>query len=281
MSSRTRSPFQPTPSLENSPHVSGRPATVRLWYFSALVGAGRHGPGGHPDRCVARRAGRDRQRPLRWTGLRFDAAEEWVAFAAAARADPQPFLDRQAKFIEASGIVTDPEQVYANFAALFEAVARRDCASGRLIGPAAPPAIHRQRPCADASIELRKAARRPGRRGEVFSDLLTEQEMRRRAWPARRRAPPRRLDRRAVDRDRANDADLLPLQRPGVEADARLGAPYIASRSSIISTTICWPFQPTSARANTRSTTAPERLETVRSAARRRRPGLRVDRSPA
>jgi glycosyltransferase involved in cell wall biosynthesis len=124
---------------------------------------------------------RDRQGVIdsdHYSGLAsVSTAAEWVAFAAAARSDPQPFLERQAKFIEESGIVSDREQVYANFAALFDAVARRE---------ARPVASlvqrHRLQFIANAHVptlqlSFDKPLAGPVAAGAVFTDLLTEQEL--------------------------------------------------------------------------------------------------------
>ena len=51
---------------------------------------------------------------------------EWADFAAAAQADPQPFLALQQRFLDAQAIPLDPADVYSRFAALFAAARRME-----------------------------------------------------------------------------------------------------------------------------------------------------------
>lgn len=47
--------------------------------------------------------------------------EEWIGFARQARAQPQDFIDAQNRWLHSLGFVTDPAEVRARFAALFNA----------------------------------------------------------------------------------------------------------------------------------------------------------------
>ena len=146
--------------------------------------------------------------------------QEWATFAAAAQSDPQSFLDRQSKFIEATGIVTDPAQVYANFAALFDAVSRR---TARPVASSVP--RHRLQFIANAHVPtLQLSFEKPlagaVAAGAVVCDLLTEQEL---VAEAGLLEDDRRLaawiDERLTT-TAPTTTDFLSLQRPGVETDA-------------------------------------------------------------
>lgn len=102
---------------------------------------------------------------------------EWADFAAAAATDPSPFLDRQREFLERSGMVLDPVEVYSRFASLFEAAARREM---RPLGSVAQRqrvlvVAHSRIPTVQVSFERPFAAAMA--RGELVLDLLTEEEI--------------------------------------------------------------------------------------------------------
>lgn len=103
--------------------------------------------------------------------------EEWAEFAAAAIADPSPFLERQQAFLDNSGIIVDPSVVHSRFGELFEAAARREV---RAHGSQA--LRHRIQFVANGrlptlQLSFEKPLKGPVDRGEVFADLLTEQEI--------------------------------------------------------------------------------------------------------
>lgn len=54
------------------------------------------------------------------------SARDWEKFALAAEAHPEPFIAAQEKFLEDSGMILDPHDVFSRFAQLFEAAARMD-----------------------------------------------------------------------------------------------------------------------------------------------------------
>ena len=54
------------------------------------------------------------------------SARDWEKFALAAESDPGPFIAAQEKFLEDSGMILDPRDVFSRFAQLFEAAARMD-----------------------------------------------------------------------------------------------------------------------------------------------------------
>lgn len=113
-----------------------------------------------------------------YTGLTsVGSPREWADFAAAAIADPAPFLERQRKFLEQSGMILDPVEVYSRFAALFEAASRREA---RPLGSVAQ--RHRLLIVADSrtptvQLSFEKPLAGPVARGEVFLDLVLEREI--------------------------------------------------------------------------------------------------------
>lgn len=103
---------------------------------------------------------------------------EWFEFGREARANPQPFLDLQQAFLEQSGMPLDPRNVFEAFAGLFRAAERLEV-------KAPSPAVERDRLqfVANAAVPtLQLSFEKPLQplvtRGEVASDLLTEQELR-------------------------------------------------------------------------------------------------------
>jgi hypothetical protein len=104
--------------------------------------------------------------------------KEWAVFAKSAIADPKPFLEQQREFIARTGIITDPATVYSRFAAIFDVVARRE---QRPLGALAQ--RHRIQFVSNSRVptlqlSFEKPLAGPIARGEVYSDLLTEGEIR-------------------------------------------------------------------------------------------------------
>lgn len=106
------------------------------------------------------------------------SGREWVEFARAAEADPQPFLKAQKAFLESQGMPLRPIDVFTRFAQLFQAAQRLE------IRPAASVA-ERERilyiangnlPTLQLSFE--KPLRFLTRRGEITTELLTEPRLR-------------------------------------------------------------------------------------------------------
>lgn len=103
---------------------------------------------------------------------------EWLEFARAATENPQPFLDLQKQFLDGQGLVLDPSEVYARYAAIFETVTAREV---RPLGAAA----ERERILfvANANVPtLQLSFEKPlaslVARGEVTTQLLTEAQLR-------------------------------------------------------------------------------------------------------
>jgi hypothetical protein len=103
---------------------------------------------------------------------------EWLEFARAATADPQPFLDLQKDFLDRQGLVLDPAEVYSRYAAIFRAVNRREV---RPLGAVA----ERERILfvANANVPtLQLSFENPlsplVARGEIATELLTESQLR-------------------------------------------------------------------------------------------------------
>jgi glycosyltransferase involved in cell wall biosynthesis len=100
---------------------------------------------------------------------------EWVDFAEAAIANPDPFLRLQQDFLDSQGLVVDPPDVYSRFAEIFRAVLRAEV---RPVGAKA----ERERllfvanahvPTLQLSFEMPLAPLINS--GEIRSQLLTEQ----------------------------------------------------------------------------------------------------------
>jgi glycosyltransferase involved in cell wall biosynthesis len=103
--------------------------------------------------------------------------QEWVEFAQAAVADPAPYLERQRLFLERTGMVLDPAEVFSRFAELFDAALRRRM---RPVGSVVE--RHRLQFVASSrlptlQLSFEKPLAGPAARGEVFSDLITEREV--------------------------------------------------------------------------------------------------------
>lgn len=102
---------------------------------------------------------------------------EWAEFAAAATADPLPFLERQNRFLEDTGMILDPSDVYSRFARLFEAAARRE---QRPLGAVAQ--RHRVMVVANSrlptvQLSFEEPLAGPAARGQLLLDLLTERDI--------------------------------------------------------------------------------------------------------
>jgi glycosyltransferase involved in cell wall biosynthesis len=106
---------------------------------------------------------------------------EWLEFARAAEADPEPFVSLQRRFLERQEMPLDPEEVFSRFAELFLASERMEIR---------PPAAVAERerilfvanshiPTLQLSFEKPLASLIA--RGEFASRLLTEPELRRRS----------------------------------------------------------------------------------------------------
>lgn len=104
---------------------------------------------------------------------------EWLEFARAAVDDPDPFLDRQATFLQEQGLILDPAKVYSRYAEIFQLALRME---NRPAGALAP---ERERilyvansriPSLQLSFE-KPLAPLVGR-GEFVTDLLTEKDLR-------------------------------------------------------------------------------------------------------
>lgn len=103
---------------------------------------------------------------------------DWLEFSRAAKADPQPFLELQQRFLDAQAIPLDPAEVFSRYAELFEAARRTE------VRPAgAVPERERIMFVANANVPtLQLSFEKPLRplvaRGEIATDLLTEQQLR-------------------------------------------------------------------------------------------------------
>jgi glycosyltransferase involved in cell wall biosynthesis len=103
---------------------------------------------------------------------------EWAQFAREATANPAPFLDLQQDFLQRQGMILNPAEVYARYAAIFESVLRAEV---RPVGAVA----ERERLLfvANANVPtLQLSFEKPlaplVNRGEVRSELLTEAALR-------------------------------------------------------------------------------------------------------
>jgi glycosyltransferase involved in cell wall biosynthesis len=103
---------------------------------------------------------------------------EWVDFAEAAVADPEPFVRLQQDFLDSQGLILDPAEVYSRFAEIFRAVLRAEV---RPLGARA----ERERLLfvANAHVPtLQLSFEKPLapliNRGEIASKLLTEEFLR-------------------------------------------------------------------------------------------------------
>lgn len=103
---------------------------------------------------------------------------EWLDFAREASARPEPFIDTQRRFLERERIPTDPAEVFARYAEIFDAAARIRIGSG--VRP-----VERQRLLIVANAHLptvQVCLERPLsaliRSGEIATELLTEARLR-------------------------------------------------------------------------------------------------------
>jgi glycosyltransferase involved in cell wall biosynthesis len=102
---------------------------------------------------------------------------EWLEFSRAAVANPAPFLEQQARFLEREAIPLDPAEVYARYARLFETARTVDFRPQAFV-----PERERILFVANANVPtLQLSFEKPLRpmvaRGEIATDLLTEQEL--------------------------------------------------------------------------------------------------------
>ena len=106
---------------------------------------------------------------------------EWVEFARSATRDPDPFLKLQQEFLERQGMILDPAEVYARFAAIFRAVLRahiRPVAATAererllFVAPANVPTLQ---------LSFEKPLQPLVERGEMTTSLLSEEMIRREA----------------------------------------------------------------------------------------------------
>jgi glycosyltransferase involved in cell wall biosynthesis len=105
---------------------------------------------------------------------------EWVEFARAAMARPEPFLQLQGEFMERQGLILDPADVYSRFAEIFRSVIRSEV---RPVGAVAEQ--ERLLFVANAHVPtLQLSFERPLAplidRGQITSELLTEEFLRKR-----------------------------------------------------------------------------------------------------
>jgi glycosyltransferase involved in cell wall biosynthesis len=103
---------------------------------------------------------------------------EWLEFAREASARPQPFIDAQRLFLNRESMPTDPRDVFARYAEIFQAAERI-----RVSSPVRP--VERQRLLIVANAHLptvQACLERPlsalVRAGEIVTDLLTEARLR-------------------------------------------------------------------------------------------------------
>ena len=103
---------------------------------------------------------------------------EWADFAREATANPAPFVGLQQDFLQRQGMILDPADVYARYAAIFESVLRTEV---RPVG--AVPEAERLLFVANANVPtLQLSFEKPlaplVNRGEIKSELLTEAVLR-------------------------------------------------------------------------------------------------------
>ena len=105
---------------------------------------------------------------------------DWLEFSRAAKADPQPFLEMQQRFLDAEAMPLDPADVFSRYAQIFEAARRTE------VRPAGA-ASERERLMfvANANVPtLQLSFEKPlaplVARGGMATDLLTEQQLRER-----------------------------------------------------------------------------------------------------
>jgi glycosyltransferase involved in cell wall biosynthesis len=108
-------------------------------------------------------------------------SRDWVEFSRSAIANPAPFLAAQNRFLDRQAIPLDPEEVFSRYAELFQMARRaehRPAASARqrerilFVANSNVPTLQLsfERPLAPLVV-----------RGEIVTELLTEQELRERA----------------------------------------------------------------------------------------------------
>lgn len=106
---------------------------------------------------------------------------DWLEFSRAAKADPQPFLDAQQHFLGAQAMPLDPADVFSRYAEIFKAARRWE------VRPtAAAPERERIMFIANANVPtLQLSFEKPlaplVSRGEIATDVLTEQQLRERS----------------------------------------------------------------------------------------------------
>ena len=103
---------------------------------------------------------------------------DWLDFSRAAIADPSPFLEAQSAFLQRQSMPLDPREVFGRYAQLFETISRVEIR---------PPAFAEERErimfIANANVPtLQLSFEKPlsplVARGEIASDLMTEQQLR-------------------------------------------------------------------------------------------------------
>ena len=104
--------------------------------------------------------------------------QDWLEFSRAASADPMPFIEQQQRFLERQEMPLDPQEVFSRYAELFQMVRRVEVRP-----PSFVPERERIMFVANANVPtLQLSFEKPlaplVARGEIATDLITEQELR-------------------------------------------------------------------------------------------------------
>jgi glycosyltransferase involved in cell wall biosynthesis len=103
---------------------------------------------------------------------------EWLEFARAARSDPTPFLELQEAFLERQGMILDPAQVYSRYAEIFRMVLRMEIRPVGALAERERILIVANSHVPTVQLSWDKPLAPLIARGEVTSELLTEQFLR-------------------------------------------------------------------------------------------------------
>jgi glycosyltransferase involved in cell wall biosynthesis len=106
------------------------------------------------------------------------SAREWADFAAAAEADPRPFVRSQQQFIERSGMPIEPREVFSRFAQLFEAGRRMEVRSAGSVAERERILFIANGNVPTLQLSFIKALAPLIERGEIASRILTEKQLR-------------------------------------------------------------------------------------------------------
>jgi hypothetical protein len=107
--------------------------------------------------------------------------EEWFEFSRQATANPKPFIERQRKFLAEQQMPIEPSDVFARFAAIFQAADRLSVSSGARAVPRKRFLIVANAHLPTVQVCLERPLAALVHSGELVTELLTETELRRQA----------------------------------------------------------------------------------------------------